>query len=67
LSPIGFLRRSAVVYPQRSAVIHGNRRYSWREAQMERIASMRRYAAATDPGRTAEVAENLCIARRGVH
>ena len=32
LSPIGFLRRSAAVYPQRSAVIRGNRRYSWREA-----------------------------------
>src|SRR5260221_9652806 len=32
LSPIGFLRRSAAVYPQRTAVIHGNRRYTWREA-----------------------------------
>ena len=32
LSPIGFLLRSAAVYPNRPAVIHGARRYSWREA-----------------------------------
>ena len=31
LSPIGFLRRSAAVYPQRTSVIHGERRYTrWR-------------------------------------
>ena len=41
LSPIGFLRRSAAVYPQRTAVIHGNRRYTWREAEerCRRLAS----------------------------
>ncbi|HEX6441016.1 MAG TPA: acyl-CoA synthetase [Stellaceae bacterium] len=41
LSPIGFLRRSAAVYPQRTAVIHGSRRYTWREAQQRshRLAS----------------------------
>src|SRR5205823_434847 len=41
LSPIGFLRRSAAVYPQRTAVIHGERRYSWREAleRCRRLAS----------------------------
>jgi fatty-acyl-CoA synthase len=33
LSPIGFLRRSAQVYPNRTAVIHGSRQYTWREAQ----------------------------------
>ena len=32
LSPIGFLVRSASVYPNRLAVLHGERRYSWREA-----------------------------------
>jgi fatty-acyl-CoA synthase len=32
LSPIGFLVRSASVYPNRLAVVHGERRYSWREA-----------------------------------
>jgi fatty-acyl-CoA synthase len=41
LSPIGFLRRSAAVYPQRTAVIHGDRRYTWRETEQRcrRLAS----------------------------
>ncbi|HYU11201.1 MAG TPA: acyl-CoA synthetase [Stellaceae bacterium] len=41
LSPIGFLLRSAAVYPNRPAVIHGARRYSWREAlqRCRRLAS----------------------------
>jgi len=32
LTPIGFLVRSASVYPNRLAVAHGERRYNWREA-----------------------------------
>src|SRR5205085_1772507 len=32
LSPIGFLLRSAAVYPHRTAVIHGECRYTWKEA-----------------------------------
>src|SRR3954447_1773159 len=41
LSPIGFLRRSAQIYPNRTAVIHGDRRYTWREAleRCRRLAS----------------------------
>jgi len=41
LSPIGFLMRSAAVYPNRLAVVHGARRYSWREAldRCRRLAS----------------------------
>jgi len=31
LSPIGFLLRSASVYPNRTAIIHGGQRYTWRE------------------------------------
>jgi fatty-acyl-CoA synthase len=31
LTPLGFLERSARVYPQRTAVIHGKRRYTWKE------------------------------------
>jgi fatty-acyl-CoA synthase len=31
LSPLGFLARSAAVHPDRLAVIHGARRYSWAE------------------------------------
>src|SRR5580700_5649128 len=41
LSPIGFLLRSAAVYPQRTAVIHGARRYTWHQAleRCRRLAS----------------------------
>jgi 3-(methylthio)propionyl---CoA ligase len=41
LSPIGFLLRSAAVYPNRLAVVHGERRYSWRQAleRCSRLAS----------------------------
>jgi len=42
LTPIGFLVRSASVYPNRLAVVHGERRYSWRE-ELERC---RRLASA---------------------
>jgi fatty-acyl-CoA synthase len=31
LTPLGFLDRAACVYPDRPAVIHGERRYSWRQ------------------------------------
>ena len=41
LSPIGFLLRSAAVYPNRIAVIHGEHRYTWNEAleRCRRLAS----------------------------
>ena len=41
LSPIGFLRRSAAVYPQRISVIHGERRYTWAQSleRCRRLAS----------------------------
>jgi fatty-acyl-CoA synthase len=32
LTPLGFLSRSAAVFPERTAVVYGERRYSWREA-----------------------------------
>ena len=32
LSPVGFLLRSAAVYPQRTSVIHGERRYNWAQS-----------------------------------
>ena len=31
LSPISFLERAALVYPDRPSVIHGERRFTWRE------------------------------------
>ena len=41
MSPIGFLRRSADVYPDRVAVIHGEVRRTWAQtyARCRRLAS----------------------------
>ena len=41
LTPLSFLARTASVYPQRLAVVHGARRYSWAETE----ARCRRLAA----------------------
>jgi len=40
LTPLGFLERSADVYPDRPAVIHGEKHYTWREthARCRRLA-----------------------------
>src|SRR5258707_10600364 len=41
LSPLTFLDGAAAVYPERIAVVHGDRRYSWAEteARCRRLAS----------------------------
>ena len=41
LTPLTFIERAASVYPDRAAVIHGARRYTWREtyARCRRLAS----------------------------
>ncbi len=41
LTPLSFIERSAYVYPERCAVIHGRRRYTWKEsyARSRRLAS----------------------------
>ncbi len=41
LTPLGFLERSAAVYPDHPAVVHGPRRYTWAEtyARSRRLAS----------------------------
>src|SRR5713101_6763458 len=41
LSPLGFIARSAAVFPDRLAVVHGERRYSWAESyrRCRRLAS----------------------------
>ncbi|MBK9712707.1 MAG: long-chain-fatty-acid--CoA ligase [Kouleothrix sp.] len=36
LTPVSFLRRSAYIYPDKTAVVHGDRRYSYREYE-ERV------------------------------
>jgi fatty-acyl-CoA synthase len=55
LTPIGFLVRSASVYPNRLAVTHGERRYSWREA-LERCRRLASALAARGIGRGDTVA-----------
>ena len=41
LSPLGFLSRAAAIYPERLAVVHGPRHYSWKESyeRCRRLAS----------------------------
>jgi len=55
LTPISFLLRSASVYPNRLAVVHGERRYSWREA-LERCRRLACALAARGIGRGDTVA-----------
>jgi len=41
LTPLGFIERAAYVYPKRTAVVHGARRFTWAEtyARCRRLAS----------------------------
>src|SRR5262245_61802097 len=55
LTPVGFLLRSATVYPERLAVAYGARRYSWREA-LERCRRLAGALAACGVGRGDTVA-----------
>jgi fatty-acyl-CoA synthase len=55
LSPIGFLRRSAAIYPRRISVIHGDRRHTWRES-LERCRRLASALAAHGVGRGDTVA-----------
>ncbi len=47
LSPLSMLARAAAVYPQRLAVVHGTRRFSW----METFTRCRRLASALSQAR----------------
>jgi fatty-acyl-CoA synthase len=42
LSPLSFLGRASAIYPEYPAVVHGDRRYSWRQVKerCHRLASM---------------------------
>ena len=55
LTPIGFLLRSAAVYPNRLAVAYGGRRYSWRDT-LERCRRLASALAARGVGRGDTVA-----------
>ncbi|HXC14641.1 MAG TPA: acyl-CoA synthetase [Stellaceae bacterium] len=55
LTPLGFLARSAAVFPNRPAVVYGERRHSWREAY-ERCRRLGGALAALGVGRGDTVA-----------
>src|SRR5713226_9715124 len=55
LSPIGFLLRSAGVYPHRISVIHGEHRFTWRQS-LERCRRLASALAAHGVGRGDTVA-----------
>ena len=41
LTPVSFIERAAYVYPDRTALVHGARRYTWKQtyARSRRLAS----------------------------
>ncbi len=61
LSPIGFLLRSAAVYPRRTSVIYGDRRYTWSETleRCRRLASALAKAGVGRGDTVAVMAPNL--------
>jgi fatty-acyl-CoA synthase len=60
LSPLSFLQRSAYVFPDKPAVIHGRRRYSYRqlEERVNRLASALRAAGLEKQDRVAFICPN---------
>ena len=60
LTPIAFLRRSAYVYPDKIAVVHGERRYTYRqfEERANRLASRLRALGLRHLDRVAFIAPN---------
>ena len=48
LTPLGFIARAALICPERTAAVHGSRRYTWREtyARCRRLAGQLGVAAA---------------------
>jgi fatty-acyl-CoA synthase len=61
LTPLSFLRRSAAVFPDRTAVVHGQRRYSYRqlEERADRLAQALRAAGHERGERVAFLAPNI--------
>ena len=61
LSPVAFLRRNAYVYPDKTAVIHGERRYSYAafNARVNRLAAALRATGLEKHQRVAFLAPNI--------
>src|SRR5215475_3750797 len=61
LSPVSFLTRSAYVFPDKTAVVHGARRYTYRqlEERVNRLASALRAAGLAKHDRVAFLCPNI--------
>jgi fatty-acyl-CoA synthase len=61
LTPVSFLQRTAYVFPDRVAVVHGERRYTYRqlEARVNRLASALRGAGMNRHDRVAFLCPNI--------
>ncbi|MBI1725884.1 MAG: AMP-binding protein, partial [Candidatus Rokubacteria bacterium] len=61
LTPMSFLERSAYVFPDKTAVIHGSRHYSYRqfEERVSRLASALRKAGLRKHDRVAFICPNI--------
>ena len=61
LSPVSFLRRNAYVHPDKTAVVHGDRRYSYGEfaLRVDRLAASLRAAGLAKHQRVAFLAPNI--------
>src|SRR5499427_6500799 len=61
LSPVSFLTRSAYVFPDKTAVVHGARRYTYREfeTRVNRLASALRRAGLAKHDRVAFLCPNI--------
>jgi len=61
LTPVSFLRRTAALYPDRVAVVHGGRRFTWSEhlERVDRLASALRGAGLRKHDRVAILCRNL--------
>ena len=61
LTPVSFLRRSAYVFPHKTAVVHGGRRYTYRQLgeRVNRLASALRRAGLAKHDRVAFLCPNI--------
>ncbi|MCX6234953.1 MAG: acyl--CoA ligase family protein [Bacteroidetes bacterium] len=61
LSPVSFLRRSAYVFPDKPAIIHGSRRYTYRQfaERVNRLASHLRHGGLQKHDRVAFLCPNI--------
>src|SRR3989304_4809679 len=61
LTPVSFLERSASVFPDKTAVIHGARRYTYRQLQerVNRLANGLRAAGLAKQDRVAFICPNI--------